>query len=81
MGTIRFELITCFQVTERIYQLSTKITTYHICPELSIDFTQIGTTNVTIDGFGAFVVQVIDSVKDYADYMEQIFDFGKVIFI
>jgi phosphoglucomutase len=66
------------QVTERIYQLSTQITKYQICADLNIDFGQLGSTTVAIEGIGHFTVQVIDSVKDYADYMEQIFDFSKV---
>uniref|UniRef100_A0A914HZB9 phosphoglucomutase (alpha-D-glucose-1,6-bisphosphate-dependent) n=1 Tax=Globodera rostochiensis TaxID=31243 RepID=A0A914HZB9_GLORO len=65
-------------VTDRIYQLSTSIAEYHICPNLDLDFGQIGTTTATIEGVGQFVVQVIDSVKDYADYMEQLFDFSKI---
>jgi phosphoglucomutase len=65
-------------VTEHIYQLSTKITSYNICPDLNVDFGQLGSTTVAIEGLGNFTVQVIDSVKDYADYMEQIFDFSKV---
>ncbi|KAL3091545.1 hypothetical protein niasHS_005100 [Heterodera schachtii] len=65
-------------VTERIYQLSTNIAEFRICPNLDIDFGQIGTTMATIEGVGQFVVQVIDSVQDYADYMEKIFDFPKI---
>lgn len=65
-------------VTERIYQLSTQITKYQICADLNIDFGQLGSTTVAIEGIGHFTVQVIDSVKDYADYMEQIFDFSKI---
>uniref|UniRef100_A0A1I8BCH5 phosphoglucomutase (alpha-D-glucose-1,6-bisphosphate-dependent) n=1 Tax=Meloidogyne hapla TaxID=6305 RepID=A0A1I8BCH5_MELHA len=65
-------------VTERIYQLTTKINKYYICPELNIDFGQIGTTTVNIQDLGPFTVQVIDSVKDYADFMEEIFDFPKI---
>uniref|UniRef100_A0A915NXE1 Alpha-D-phosphohexomutase alpha/beta/alpha domain-containing protein n=1 Tax=Meloidogyne floridensis TaxID=298350 RepID=A0A915NXE1_9BILA len=65
-------------VTERIYELTTKISKYYICPELNIDFGEIGTSTVNIQDFGPFTIQVIDSVKDYADLMEEIFDFPKI---
>jgi phosphoglucomutase len=66
------------KITNKIYELSTTITRYHICPELNVDFSQVGQTTVAIDGQGTFTVQVIDGVKDYADYMQTIFDFDKV---
>ncbi|KAF7635972.1 hypothetical protein Mgra_00004693 [Meloidogyne graminicola] len=65
-------------VTEKIYQLTTKIDKYYICPELNIDFGQIATTTVNIKELGQFTIQVIDSVKEYADFMEEIFDFAKI---
>lgn len=65
-------------VTERIYELSTKIAEYRLCPELNVDFGQLGSTTVAIEGVGQFTVEVIDSVVDYVNYMEEIFDFGKV---
>nr|CAD2174750.1 unnamed protein product [Meloidogyne enterolobii] len=65
-------------VTERIYELTTKISKYYICPELNIDFGEIGTSTVIIQDLGPFTIQVIDSVKDYADLMEEIFDFPKI---
>lgn len=71
-------IIKYFQVTERIYELTTKISKYYTCPELNIDFGEIGTSTVNIQDFGPFTIQVIDSVKDYADLMEEIFDFPKV---
>jgi phosphoglucomutase len=45
---------------------------------LNIDFGKISSTTVNIQGFGLFTVEVVDRVKDYADFMEQIFDFSKV---
>lgn len=68
-----------FKVTNKIYNLTTTITEYKICPDLHIDFSQIGYQSVKIDGIGSFVIQVIDSVNDYVEYMEEIFDFEKVI--
>ncbi|KAI1705102.1 phosphoglucomutase/phosphomannomutase, alpha/beta/alpha domain I domain-containing protein [Ditylenchus destructor] len=66
------------QVTDRIYQLTTTISQYKICPDLNVDFTQIGQSTVAIEGVGNFTVQVIDSVKDYVEYMEEIFDFSRI---
>ena len=40
-------------------------------------FLQIGDTALTVDG-NPFVVQVMDSVKDYAEYMKEIFDFDAI---
>jgi len=65
-------------ITEKIYELTTTISRFNICPELNIDFSQLGETTVTIEGQGNFTVHIIDCVNDYADYMEQIFDFGKI---
>ncbi|KAH7724724.1 phosphoglucomutase-1 [Aphelenchoides avenae] len=65
-------------VTERIYELSTKIAEYRLCPELNVDFGQLGATTVAIEGVGQFTVEVVDSVADYVNYMEEIFDFGKI---
>ncbi len=38
---------------------------------------QIGETTLTVDGH-PFVVQVKDSVQDYAEYMKEIFDFDAI---
>jgi phosphoglucomutase len=65
-------------VTDKIYQLTTAIAEYKICPDLNVDFGQIGSTTVAIEGVGNFTVEVIDSVTDYVQYMEEIFDFGKI---
>ena len=38
-----------------------------------IDLDQIGTTQV-----GDMQVEIVDSVRDYADLMEQLFDFDRI---
>lgn len=65
-------------VTEKIYQLSKQLSEYHICPDLVVDIGQIGSQQFTVDGFGDFSVQVIDSVQDYSDFMKEIFDFSAI---
>ncbi|PIO53804.1 hypothetical protein TELCIR_24847, partial [Teladorsagia circumcincta] len=64
-------------VTNAIYANTTHISTYSICPDLTCDFSQIGRSEFDIDNVGHFVVDVIDSVKDYVELMQKIFDFKK----
>ncbi|VDN06348.1 unnamed protein product [Thelazia callipaeda] len=66
------------KVTESIYQMSKVISKYYICHDLHADFTKIGKTDYIIDGYGTFTVDVVDSVKDYVQLMEQVFDFSKI---
>ncbi|KHN79556.1 Phosphoglucomutase-1 [Toxocara canis] len=66
------------KVTEAIYKLTTTISEYRICPDLNVDFMNVGKHDFNIEGLGPFTVDVIDSVKDYTELMEQIFDFGKI---
>ncbi|VDM68838.1 unnamed protein product, partial [Strongylus vulgaris] len=65
-------------VTNNIYEITTKISTYSICSDLQCDFRTIGRSEYDIDGVGHFVVDVIDSVKDYVELMQKIFDFPKI---
>ena len=64
-------------VTDHIYDLSTKLKEYHTCPGLKIDLAVIGTQTFQVDGHD-FVVDVVDSVADYAAFMAEIFDFAKI---
>ncbi|VDL72250.1 unnamed protein product [Nippostrongylus brasiliensis] len=65
-------------VTNAIYTITTKMSTYSICPDLQCDFTKVGRSEFDIDGVGHFTVDVIDSVKDYVELMQKIFDFKKI---
>ena len=60
-------------VTNRIYDLSTKIDHYVVEAGHDVDLSQIGTTS-----FGSLEIEIIDSVKDYVEYLGQIFDFGLI---
>jgi phosphoglucomutase len=60
------------KITDSIFDLSKKITEYKIAalPEVNVD--AIGATTFND---GKFTVEVIDAVQDYADLMEELFDF------
>ena len=64
-------------VTDHIYEITTKIKEYYICPEIKLDLDILATHEYDIDG-KPFVIQVIDSVDDYKSYMKEIFDFGAI---
>ena len=60
-------------VTEKIYALSRKIKSYKLAQNDDIDLGAIGTSTL-----GEMDVEIIDSVSDYADLMETLFDFPKI---
>lgn len=57
-------------ITNRIYQYSLAITEYQTLECNDIDLEQLGTQKL-----GEMDVEIIDSVQDYADLMEKLFDF------
>lgn len=62
------------KITDAIFVNSTQIKAYKIVDDLpEIDLSSIGIT--TLDGF---TVEVIDSVRDYADLMQSMFDFAAI---
>lgn len=60
-------------VTSDIYQRTTKIDHYLVEDGSDVDLSKIGATS-----FGALTVEVIDSVKDYVEYLAEIFDFDLI---
>lgn len=58
------------KVTEAIYTASLEITQYHLLPADDVDLDSLGTYQV-----GDLSVHVLDSVADYAELMETLFDF------
>ena len=52
---------------------------YLICPTLSCDFAQLGTSQYTVEGGqqGGFTVEVVDPCTDYVDLMKSIFNFDE----
>ncbi|KAJ1350974.1 hypothetical protein KIN20_006906 [Parelaphostrongylus tenuis] len=65
-------------ITNAIYDITTKISHYSICPHLKCDVNRIGRNEYDVDGVGHFIVDIIDSVKDYVELMQSIFDFSKI---
>ena len=63
------------KITDSIFELSKKIATYKIVELPEVDVDTIGIT--TFDD-GKFTVEVIDAVQDYADLMEELFDFSAI---
>ncbi len=60
-------------VTEAIYEISQNINEYYIVDAENIDLSQIATSKI-----GEMTINVIDSVQDYADLMQHIFDFSLI---
>ncbi len=61
------------KITDAIFAKSTQIEQYKIAQINDVDLNTIGAQT-----FGAFTVQVIDPVADYANLMEQLFDFAAI---
>ena len=61
------------KVTSAIYERSKVIDSYKIITAKNINLDQLGSQK-----FGEMTVEVIDSVADYAELMESLFDFGKL---
>jgi phosphoglucomutase len=62
------------RVTQAIYGLSQEITSYKIAEEVEeVDLDRLGRSTI-----GDMTVEVIDSVTDYADLMEALFDFKAI---
>ncbi|MFQ6404103.1 alpha-D-glucose phosphate-specific phosphoglucomutase [Methylophilus sp. 'Pure River'] len=61
------------KITDAIFANSKQITQYKLADLPEVDLSSIGVT--TLDGFE---VEVIDSVADYADLMQSMFDFAAI---
>lgn len=63
------------KITDRIFSETKKINQYFIsdAPKESLDLDKLGTYKIENT-----IVEVINSVIDYAELMQQIFDFGKI---
>ena len=60
-------------VTNAIFENTKSISEYKIIDTEDIDIDELGTKQI-----GEMTVEVVDSVADYAELMEQLFDFGKI---
>lgn len=57
-------------ISDKIYETSKHITEYKICDAPDIDLSKIGSAKL-----GEMQIEIIDSVSDYVEMMESIFDF------
>lgn len=61
-------------VTNKMYELTTKIKEYKIVKDFpTVDISTIGTKS-----YGNLEVEIIDSTKDYVEYLKEIFDFDLI---
>ena len=60
-------------VSDAIYQQTTKISEYKICDDSDIDLSKLGSFE-----YCGMQIEVIDSVKDYVEMMQNIFDFNAI---
>lgn len=60
-------------LSDKIYENTKKITQYHILDADDVDLSRIGTQKL-----GDMEIEVIDSLKDYVEMMEKIFDFDAI---
>ncbi|MDP1765958.1 MAG: alpha-D-glucose phosphate-specific phosphoglucomutase, partial [Methylotenera sp.] len=63
------------KITDSIFDLSKKITFYKIADLPEVDVDAVGETTFND---GKFAVKVIDAVQDYADLMQELFDFSAI---
>lgn len=61
------------RITDAIFARSLEIDTYKIAEHSDIDLDHIGESKL-----GEMIVQIIDPVTDYADLMEELFDFAAI---
>ncbi|MEM6448850.1 MAG: alpha-D-glucose phosphate-specific phosphoglucomutase [Cyanobacteria bacterium P01_D01_bin.105] len=61
------------KVTSAIFENTKKISEYKIAEADDIDLNTLGTTSI-----GDMSVEVVDSVSDYAELMQSLFDFDKI---
>uniref|UniRef100_A0A224YVV2 phosphoglucomutase (alpha-D-glucose-1,6-bisphosphate-dependent) n=1 Tax=Rhipicephalus zambeziensis TaxID=60191 RepID=A0A224YVV2_9ACAR len=64
-------------VTEPIYAHTQRIHEYKHCPDVVPDVTKLGTQTFDVEG-RTFTVEVIDTVNDYVELVQQIFDFDAI---
>ncbi|XP_030851453.1 phosphoglucomutase-1 isoform X2 [Strongylocentrotus purpuratus] len=64
-------------ITNKIYEISEKITEYKLCRGIEVDLGLIKTSEFKVDG-KPFIVEIVDCVEDYLGLMKEIFDFGAI---
>lgn len=64
-------------VTTEIFNITVRLDSNNIVPDLDCDIDTLGVNTYTVDG-KEFVVEVIDSVAEYVSLMKDIFDFNSL---
>lgn len=68
-------------ITQEIFEISKNIKSYNICTNIEIALNECKSYSymITDNGkFKNFEIEVIDSIKDYVEYMQEIFDFEEI---
>ena len=66
-------------VTDKIFEISTKLESFAICKDLEVNFDAIGNHEFSVgEDKRKFSVDVISSVNDYVDMLKDIFDFNAI---
>ena len=65
-------------ITNHIFELSRKISSYKICEGITLNLSSIGKEEWKVDNGKTFSVEVVDSVQDYLELMKEVFDFVKL---
>ena len=65
-------------ITNHIFEMSKEISCYKICEGITVNLSSIGKEEWTVDNGNTFSVEVVDSVQDYLELMEEVFDFSKL---
>lgn len=66
------------KITDAIFANSKKITQYKTIPMPTINLDTLGVQTYTLASSETFTVEVINAVKDYADLMQELFDFSAI---
>lgn len=65
------------KITRAIFERSKVINSYKITDSANIDISELGTTQLETE-LGVMQIDIIDPVRDYADLMENLFDFPAI---
>lgn len=60
-------------VTNQIFEVTKTISEYYVVEGSDVDLSKVGSTS-----FGSLQIEVVDPVKDYVAYLQEIFDFGLI---
>ncbi|CAG0890735.1 unnamed protein product [Cyprideis torosa] len=65
-------------VTNAIFEITKTISQYWTVPEMSCDIDFVGQNMFPLNDGSEFIVEIVDSVSDYVELMQEIFDFDAI---